>query len=391
MAGERVDRRGRSREPRAPTRSARRRAAPARRSRRAWASRSRTRACSTRRSACWPRRISGRPSSRSSTRSGRRSPSSSNSRRSSSSSANGSGTLFDARARRTSRLYDRGHGPDPLPVRDREGRRAIHTRAVRARHRAHLRRHPTPQAAPAPDRGWRRRGARGDPVSGSADRVVARRPDPGRRPGHRRHRSREHEPRRLRRRATSAAHHARLEPGVALENARLFDETQRLLAETDERAAELAIINSVQQGLAAQLDMQAMYDLVGDKIQEIFDAQVVDIGIYDLDDGRRPLPVHDRARASASRTSRRPFERADASSSSQTRAPVVVINDVLAWDARHRRGVQRSSRASREVRSCCVPLIVAARSAAASRCRTSTARTRSATATSDCSPHSPAA
>ena len=68
---------------------------------------------------------------------------------------------------------------------------------------------------------------------------------------------------------------------VALENARLFDETKRLLAETDQRAAELAIINSVQQGLAEQLDMQAMYDLVGDKIQEIFDAQVVDIGIYD--------------------------------------------------------------------------------------------------------------
>src|SRR5438876_4508279 len=41
--------------------------------------------------------------------------------------------------------------------------------------------------------------------------------------------------------------------GVALENARLFDETKRLLAETDERAAELAIINSVQEGLVACL------------------------------------------------------------------------------------------------------------------------------------------
>jgi GAF domain-containing protein len=68
---------------------------------------------------------------------------------------------------------------------------------------------------------------------------------------------------------------------VALENARLFDETKRLLAETDERAAELAIINSVQEGLVENLDMQSMYDLVGDKIQEIFDAQVVDIAIYD--------------------------------------------------------------------------------------------------------------
>src|SRR5262249_28239484 len=69
---------------------------------------------------------------------------------------------------------------------------------------------------------------------------------------------------------------------VALENARLFDETQRLLNETNERAAELAIINSVQQGLAAKLDMQSMYDLVGDKLAEIFDAQVIDISTYDM-------------------------------------------------------------------------------------------------------------
>ena len=69
--------------------------------------------------------------------------------------------------------------------------------------------------------------------------------------------------------------------GVALENARLFDETKRLLAETDERAAELAIINEVQRGLAAQIEMQAMYDLVGDQLRDVFDAQVLDIGIYD--------------------------------------------------------------------------------------------------------------
>src|SRR5204863_6117851 len=57
---------------------------------------------------------------------------------------------------------------------------------------------------------------------------------------------------------------------VALENARLFDETQRLLKEKQQRAAELAIINSVQQGLASQLDYQAIVDLVGDKIRDIF-------------------------------------------------------------------------------------------------------------------------
>ena len=78
--------------------------------------------------------------------------------------------------------------------------------------------------------------------------------------------------------------------GGALENVRLFDETKRLLTETDQRAAELAIINGVQEGLAAELDMQAMYDLVGDKIQEIFDAQVVDIGVYDPDTGLVHFP-----------------------------------------------------------------------------------------------------
>ena len=64
--------------------------------------------------------------------------------------------------------------------------------------------------------------------------------------------------------------------GVALENARLFDETQRLLKETEQRNAELAVINSIQQGLAAELDFQAIIDLVGDKLREVFDTE--DIG-----------------------------------------------------------------------------------------------------------------
>ena len=68
---------------------------------------------------------------------------------------------------------------------------------------------------------------------------------------------------------------------VALENARLFDETQRLLKETEQRAAELQIINSVQLGLASKLDIQAIYDLVGDEIRNIFDAQVVLIATLD--------------------------------------------------------------------------------------------------------------
>ncbi|MCK6583388.1 MAG: GAF domain-containing protein, partial [Anaerolineales bacterium] len=69
--------------------------------------------------------------------------------------------------------------------------------------------------------------------------------------------------------------------GVALENARLFDETQRLLKETEERNAELAIINSVQAGLASKLHMQSIYELVGEKIREIFNADSNYIGLYD--------------------------------------------------------------------------------------------------------------
>jgi GAF domain-containing protein/tetratricopeptide (TPR) repeat protein len=64
--------------------------------------------------------------------------------------------------------------------------------------------------------------------------------------------------------------------GVAIENARLFEEI-------NQRAAELVVINSVQEGLAAELDMQTIYDLVGDKIRDVFDANGVGISIYDHD------------------------------------------------------------------------------------------------------------
>jgi transcriptional regulator with GAF, ATPase, and Fis domain len=48
-----------------------------------------------------------------------------------------------------------------------------------------------------------------------------------------------------------------------------------------QRETELAIINSIQQGLASRLEVQSIYDLVGDKIREIFNAEVVMISTYD--------------------------------------------------------------------------------------------------------------
>ena len=62
--------------------------------------------------------------------------------------------------------------------------------------------------------------------------------------------------------------------GTALENARLFDETQSLLQETTQRNNELAIINSIQQGLASRLDFQGIVDLVGDSLRQVFNSRI---------------------------------------------------------------------------------------------------------------------
>ncbi len=111
---------------------------------------------------------------------------------------------------------------------------------------------------------------------------------------------------------------------VALENARLVHETRQ-------RNAELALINSVQQGLAGELEMQAIYDVVGDKIQEIFDAQVVDIGIFDFDAGvtRYPYVIERSVRLPDVPVSI--TESATAQRLLETKAPV-LINDVPAWE-----------------------------------------------------------
>ena len=85
--------------------------------------------------------------------------------------------------------------------------------------------------------------------------------------------------------------------GVALQSARLFDETQRLLKETEQRAAEMAVINSIQQGIAAELNFQAIVDLVGDKIREVLKTDDIGIRLVDPSDRHGPLPVRVRARS----------------------------------------------------------------------------------------------
>jgi hypothetical protein len=69
------------------------------------------------------------------------------------------------------------------------------------------------------------------------------------------------------------------------ECAALRRDAAALFKESEQRAAELAIINSVQEGLAAQLDFQAIIDLVGDKIREIFKTRDMSIALYDKGTG----------------------------------------------------------------------------------------------------------
>jgi PAS domain S-box-containing protein len=114
---------------------------------------------------------------------------------------------------------------------------------------------------------------------------------------------------------------------VALENARLVHETRQ-------RNAELALINSVQEALAGELEMQAIYDVVGDKIQEIFDAQVVDIGIFDFAAGltRYPYAIERGVRFP---DEPQPMTSLITSELLETKAPI-LMNDAPAWF--HERG-----------------------------------------------------
>ena len=48
----------------------------------------------------------------------------------------------------------------------------------------------------------------------------------------------------------------------------------------------------MQQALAAELNMQGIYDAVGDKIREIFNSADMGIRIYDPQTDFDPLPVH---------------------------------------------------------------------------------------------------
>ena len=65
-----------------------------------------------------------------------------------------------------------------------------------------------------------------------------------------------------------------LQATVAIENARLF-------AESQQRAAELATVNKVSQQLAGKLDIAALLELVGEQIRGVFKADVAYVALLD--------------------------------------------------------------------------------------------------------------
>jgi len=72
---------------------------------------------------------------------------------------------------------------------------------------------------------------------------------------------------------------------VALENGRLFEETQRLLNETKQRAQELSTVNMVSAALAGELDLNALINLVGEQIRTVFRADIAFVALLDKEHG----------------------------------------------------------------------------------------------------------
>ena len=74
-----------------------------------------------------------------------------------------------------------------------------------------------------------------------------------------------------------------LQATVAIENARLFADSQR-------RAAELATINTVSQQLAGKLELAPLLDLVGEQVRTVFKADIAYVALYNPDTGMIDFP-----------------------------------------------------------------------------------------------------
>ena len=85
--------------------------------------------------------------------------------------------------------------------------------------------------------------------------------------------------------AAVALANLRFAAGLEAQVAERTAEARSAQAEAEQRAAELAIVNDIQQALAAKLDFQAIVDVVGDKLRELFASTNLGIRILDAQTG----------------------------------------------------------------------------------------------------------
>ena len=74
-----------------------------------------------------------------------------------------------------------------------------------------------------------------------------------------------------------------LQATVAIENARLFAESQK-------RAAELATVNTVSQQLSGKLDVAALLEVVGAEVRRLFDADIAYVALLEARERRIYFP-----------------------------------------------------------------------------------------------------
>lgn len=77
---------------------------------------------------------------------------------------------------------------------------------------------------------------------------------------------------------------------IAIENARLFDETQRLLNDTQQRNSELTAISTVTQALVAETDLDNIIQLIGSQTRDIFNADIAYLALLDPKSGSINFP-----------------------------------------------------------------------------------------------------
>ena len=110
---------------------------------------------------------------------------------------------------------------------------------------------------------------------------------------------------------------------VALENARLFDESRRLLTESRQRAAELATVNTVSRALASELNLDTLITLVGEQMRQTFAADIVYVALYDRETNMLHFPYQ-----YGEEISSRPFGDGVTSAIIRTGEPLLINEEV---------------------------------------------------------------